>query len=166
MKSFILVIVLVCCFFIGYYIKKYYYLKKEFYKNLCMFIESLINNINFNNKKLNIFVSSEKDKLKGYFNNFLEIYEDYLTNRTTKEKFFLNFKKIFYFLNLQELNEVFAFLVCIGEKTKEEEIEFLNNNLIRLKEKSIKTKQSYDKYANLFLKLFIILGILIFIIFF
>lgn len=166
MKSFVLGVVLICCFLIGIFIKKYYFLRKEFYKNLNLFVENLINNINYDNKKLNIYVLSEIESSGSTYKKFLELFYAYLNNNTSKKKFYLEFKKTFYFLNTEETNNIVIFLTNIGGKTKEEEIEFLKNNLTRFKEKSNKTYENYNKFANLFLKLFIVLGFIIFIIFF
>ena len=165
MKNFVLVIVLLSCFLIGFYIKKYYELRKTTYKKLCFFIEKLINCISYNNEKLDVFVHNERIETQGNFEKFLKIYEDYLFHKIDEITFEKEIKKVFNFLKVYELIELSRFLISIGGKTREEEIKGLNNYLFNLKEKRTLEIENYNKFGKLYFKLFIILGLALFIIF-
>lgn len=165
MKNLLLSLILICCFFIGYYIKNYYLNRKNFYFQIYYFIQSLINNISYNNIKLTAFVLNKKLDSTGNYKLFLVCFDKYLKNEITKEDFYKKLSKSLYFLNNLEVKVIIDFFTSIGEKTKDEELEYLNNFLHNLKQKTKTLEENYNKFANLYLKLFIILGIAIFIIF-
>ena len=82
---------------------------------------------------------------------------------------FINFRKKtiknFYYLNEFEKTQFLEFIYNLGSQTKDEEIEKINNyitEVIALKEESTNKKRVY---GGLYLKLFVLLGFLFFIIF-
>ncbi|MBE5746505.1 MAG: hypothetical protein E7359_04410 [Clostridiales bacterium] len=166
MKLFLIFTILICCIFIGIVIKNYLLKREKFFTNLLIFLENILNNILFNNEKLvNILNNINDNLLNNDFKDFIDTYIKNLENKITNKEFESLFKNKFYYLDDFEKNRILQFFNALGSQTKEEEIKKINifiKEILNLKNES---KNKNKKYSNLYLKLFIALGLLFVIIF-
>lgn len=166
MKIFLLCVILSCCILIGFKIKEYFKRRQNFYQNFCLFCERLQNKISYNNQKIKLILQEELEVVMDKdFKIFLLFYLDYNKNILSKEEFKQKLFKQFSFLNKDERQELFLFLVGFGRLSKEEELGNVSNYLLKFKKKLEESKIKNEKYSNLYFKLFLILGLTIFVIF-
>lgn len=166
MKIFLLCIVLCCCTLLGFKIKEYFKRRQCFYQNFCSFCERLQNKISFNNQKINLILQEEIEQATDKdFKKFLIIYLDYIKNSLNKDEFKQKLFKELCFLNKDEQIDFLSFLTNFGGLSKEEELGNISNYLLKFKNKLEEIKNKNEKFSNLYFKLFLILGLTIFVIF-
>lgn len=130
------------------------------------FCQNIKTKISFSNEKLTLLIDEEiSNCLDKEFLSFLKIFEGYVSKQISKEEFELELKMILNFLKQNEFNFIFSFLKNIGGFYQDEEIEQLTNFEIWLQERLKDTINFNKKFLNVYFKLFIILGLMIFIIF-
>lgn len=165
MRFFLLLTIFICCVIIGLLIKFYFIKRKNFYESLTVFSKNLKNNISFNNEKLNTIISKDINNYSKEFNEFLFIFNEYLKNKKTKIELKKDFENKLNFLSYEEKNILISFLFLLGTQTSEEEVSKINNFSEIIEKTKEETIIKSKNYSNLYFKLFLFLGLLIFIIF-
>lgn len=165
MKIFLIIIIILCCFLIGINIKKYFLKRKQFYENIYIFCENLLNEISFNNQKLSLIIKNNFDNFNEDFNKMLFLFNEAILDKISKEEFKKKTCKIFYYLNKNEFNNLTKFLFSIGTQTKEEETDKVKNFINFIKTPLNTESEKVKRYSNLYFKLFIALGLVFAIIF-
>ena len=165
-KIFLLCVIFCCCVLVGLKIKEYLKRRLKFYKNFCSFCETLKNKISFSNDKIaSILIEQLQETNDVDFKKFLKVYLDYIQSNISKLEFQKKLSREICFLNKDEQTEVFTFLFNLGSFSKDEEISTISNYLTKISVKIIDLNLKYVKFSNLYLKLFIILGLMLFVIF-
>lgn len=165
MKIFFLVIAMSCCFLVGFLIKNSCKHKQLFFKDLTIFCEFIINNISASNEKINILLKQNFNEYDKDFNQFLYLYNDYINSTINKDEFFRKTKIKLYFLQQKEINELLCFFDNLGKLTKEEEIANISNKRVYWQKILKNIEEKKIMLSNLYFKLFIILGLFLFIVF-
>lgn len=166
MRLFLLLVIFCCCVLVGIKIKEYFKRRQYFYQNFCNFCETLQNKISFNNQKINLILQEEIDSVGNTdFKKFLLLFLEYTNNQLSTDGFKQQFYKNFNFLNRDEQQEYFSFLVKFGTLSKEEELSNVTNYLLKFNKQLEEIKQSNLKYSNFYFKLFLILGLTFIVIF-
>ncbi len=165
MKNFLLIIVFICCVSIGVLIKNFYKKRKIFYCDLKLFCDNLINEISYNDEKLELILLKNTNLYNKDFTILLSNFHLFITNKINAKVFNENIKNNLYFLTENERKFIFNFFYKLGGLTKEEEIYRVNNLKHEVEKIKNETFEKYKKFSNLYLKLFIILGMVIVIFF-
>lgn len=165
MKIFLLLLIFICCLIIGFLIKNYFIKRKEFYENLNIFCKNLSVNISFNNEKLKTIINNDINNYSKDFNEFLFVFDKYIKNNKSKIELKKDFENKLNFLSYDEKGILISFLFLLGTQTTEEEIVKINNFNEIINKSKEETIIKNKKYSSLYFKLFLFLGMLIFIIF-
>lgn len=166
MKIFLLCIILCCCIFVGLKIKEHFARRQKFYYNFCAFCETIQTKISFDNAKINLIIIDEINLTTNKdFKVFLTSFLNYVTNEISETDLKDMFLENFLFLKNAEQQEYLAFITTFGSFSKDEELNNISNYLLRFKKRLEEIKSKNEKYSNLYLKLFIIFGLMFFIVF-
>lgn len=165
MKNILLIIVFICCVFIGISIKNFYKKRKLFYYNLKLFCDNLINEISYNNEKLELILSKSFNLYNKDFTNLINDFYLLITNQINQKTFNNNINKNLNFLNESEKCFVYNFFNNLGGLTKDEEIQRVCNLKLEIERLKNETFENDKKFSNLYFKLFIILGMVVVIFF-
>ncbi|MBQ9792608.1 MAG: hypothetical protein IJW32_02540 [Clostridia bacterium] len=165
MKIFLIIVIILCCVLIGINIKRYFLKRNQFYENLSIFCENLLNEICFNNQKLPLIIENNFGNFNEDFNKLLIFFNELLLDKISKEEFKKKIHKIFSYLNKNEINNFIKFLFSIGTQMKEEEIDKVKNFINFIKIPFNTEREKFKKYSNLYFKLFVALGLVFAIIF-
>ena len=162
MKLLLLSTIFVCCVLIGLYIKQYFVSKQNFYYDLMSFCDYIKLNISSSKQKLSAIIVARKDNYHKDFSMLLDNYMEYIRGTISQQEFNkVNIKP----LNEEEGQEVKCFLLNLGGLLREEEIENIALKRSIFESKCISCQQNTSKYSSVILKLFIMLGLVFFIIF-
>ena len=162
MKLLLLSTIFVCCVLIGLYIKQYFVSKQYFYYDLLSFCDYIKLNISSSKQKLSTIIAKHKDNYHKDFSMLLDNYIEYIRGTISQQEFNkVNIKP----LNEEEGQEVKYFLSDLGGLLREEEIENIALKRNVFESKHICCQQNTSKYSSVILKLFIMLGLVFFIIF-
>lgn len=163
MKFFLLIVVVLCCILIGILIKNHYKRRYDFYNDLCSFCDDTKVMISYTQDKLEEIISKYMVRCKKDFNKFLKNYQKFLKNEISKEEFIL-FKDN-NFLKPNEKEDISNFFLELGKMAKEEEVEKLILSKLKFEDRKKILDEENKKYSNMYLKLFVVLGFALFIIF-
>lgn len=163
LKILLLLTIFVCCLLIGLGINNYYKKRKNFYCDLSNFCENCKVHISYANTKLGQIVEKMINEMGRDFGELLENFEKYTKNQIEKEEFF--YRNKLNFLNPSERKDVLDFFLKLGEFDKNEELEKIESSKINFDERKTKTSSDYKKFSSFYLKLFVIIGLAIVIIF-
>jgi len=163
MKYILLFLLAGVCIFVGYIFSKKYSKRAQFFQSLVMLCQKFDVEINFSRERLkNIFLSlddKQKTKLCGLVQNFVSFIEQ----ETSLEKETL-FKGIT-FLKEEEKEVIFMFFKSLGRSDVDSQSKEAKNYLSRFENFSALANGENKKYGSLSIKLGIIAGLFIFIIF-
>ena len=165
MRLFLIIIVLFCSILIGIKIKNYFIKREKFFLEVVKLAEIISNEISYRSEKLILIIEKCFNNFDSSLNACLATFRDYLKNIISKQELKNKIKKELNFLNDDEVNLFFNFLFSLGEQTKEEEIINILNYKKRICNFYDDAKIKNNKYSNLYLKLFIVLGLTIGILF-
>lgn len=166
MKIFLLIIVLFCCFLIGFKIKKYFDIRKKFFEDLIFFCQNIKNKISYQNQKLGLVIADELSfNYSKTFLVFLKVFESFVNQNINKDDLKMFFESKLPFLKEDEKEAIYNFLLKTGSLFQEEELEQISNFEKWAKSHLSIIEEFNKKFSNLYFKLFIILGAMIFIIF-
>jgi len=130
-----------------------------------MFCDYVINNISASNEKINIILDKNYNLYKRDFSRVLNFYKAYLKKEIQFDEFLVKTKSNLLFLDSEEKNNVISFFKNLGFLTKDEEIANITNKRIYWNAKLNYFVNTKKKNGELYFKLFIILGLVLFIIF-
>ncbi len=163
MKYIFLVLLVCMTSFIGYIFSKKYKIRANFFESLLYLCQKFDIEINFSRERLkNIFLNlDEKNKinLKGIDKNFIS----YINGETTLEKD--NLFKGINFLKDDEKDLIFTFFKSLGRSDVDSQSKEIKNFQARFDGISNQVNSENKKYGKLFLKLGIIAGLLLVVIF-
>lgn len=163
MKFFLIGIVFVCFVMIGINIGVYYKKRRDFYVSLYDFCVYASSEISFALRKTNEIVAMRKKVCKKEFFEYLTLYEEFLNGRISKDEFCDN--KNLSFLTHEELNEIDGAFLSFGQMNIEEELEKLNYCKKNFSIKKEFCLENYKKYKALYIKLFVLLGLIMVVVF-
>lgn len=157
MKWFLIVVLVVLCGYVGYGFGRYYVLRYLFFKDMGFFLE-----------KLNLKINFSKDKILQILNDFtpstnqlkvlIENYASCLEKGKLDEEHLFNKINI---LKQEEKTTIYSFLKSVGRfdtQLQTLQIEAYQKNF---KKYESDCEQEKNKYAPLFYKFGIIIGVLI-----
>lgn len=163
MKYLLLFVLAGACFFIGFIFSKKYKKRANFFQALVMLCQKFDVEINFSRERLkNIFQNldqKQKDKLAGLVDNFLS----YIEQEIPLEKETL-FKGIT-FLKEEEKDVVFMFFKSLGRSDVDSQSKEAKNYLSRFETLSSSANNENKKYGSLSVKLGIIAGLFVIVLF-
>lgn len=163
MKIFLIFIVFSCCVAIGIAIKQYYLRRQDFYRDLFSFCQNTKVYISYSQTKLSEIIEKNSLNCRKDFLQFLQLFHNYLVGGITKEAF-VEITNLF-FLGKEEREEILSFFCELGNMAKEEELEKIDVNMRNFEEKSKKAQEDNKKFSSLYVKLFVVLGLAVIIIF-
>ena len=163
MKIFLVLIIFICCVSIGLAIKQYYLRRQDFYRDLFSFCQNTKVYISYSQAKLSEIIEKNLLNCKKDFLYFLQLFHNYLAGNITKKDFISNSNLVF--LDNEEREEVLNFFCQLGNMAKEEELEKIEVNMQNFERKSRKSQEENKKFSSLYVKLFLVLGLAIIIIF-
>lgn len=158
-KLFLLITIFVCCVLIGVLFSKFFKRKRDFYLDLVSFCDSAKLNISYSRLKLSEIIDNNFQNYSNDFKNFLNEYQRNIICDKEKLKDLINF------LDKSSSDEIVDFFCSIGKMTKDEEIENFEINNKRFIQKKDMAIENYNKYSSLFIKLFVVCGLMLVIIF-
>lgn len=163
MKYLVLLLFAGACVFIGYIYSKKYKQRAGFFQALVMLCQKFDVEINFSRERLkNIFENlddKQKNKLCGLVSNFISFIEQ--ENPLDKETLFKGIK----FLKEEEKDVVFMFFKTLGRSDVDSQSKEAKNYLTRFENLSMLANNENKKYGSLSIKLGIIAGLFIIVIF-
>lgn len=163
MKIVLLLLVFFVCIFIGFAVSRKYRVRANFFKAMITLCQKFDIEINYSRERLkNIFLnldSSIKNDLSGIDKNFLL----FIDKETPLDKNSL-FDKIT-FLKEDEKDILFNFFRSLGRSDIESQSKEIKNYLNRFEQVSQNTILENKKYGTLSVKLGVIAGLLLIVIF-
>lgn len=163
MKFIILGLLVVICIYIGYMFSKKYRIRANFFQSLVMLCQKFDVEINYSRERLkNIFLNLEakqKCDLKGIDNNYISFIEKQQT--LDKELLFKNIN----FLKDEEKDIIFLFFKNLGRSDVDSQSKEIKNFQTKFEEFSKNAINENKKYGSLSIKLGIIAGLFIVVIF-
>lgn len=155
----ILVFIILACFaFVGYGLAKYYITRKKFFSELCLLIKSLELDISFSQDKLIKVINSNKENCNSSDVKILcDNYIDYLQRQKSKENLFDNIK----ILKEDEKQVINSFFNGLGRLDSINQSKEISSYLVKFTEFYESSRGECGKYASLFIKLSIILGLFV-----
>lgn len=143
---------------IGLCIRSHLFQRVQFYKELMGFIDKFIINVNFIQL------------------NFIDCLDEEINRSSSLSKIFLLYKTKFIdeqlvedikisYLHDSEINETFSLLNSIGSTDIENQIAILNGEKMKLEEKLNACSTSFNKYGGMSVKLSVVVGCLLALIF-
>lgn len=144
--------------YIGLCVRSYLNKREEFYKALISFIDQFIINVNFIQINFTEFLASEQIKNEELFKLL-----NHFRNATLNEDYSVRYKSLF--LNDDEVTEVLELLNSIGSTDADNQIALLKGYKLRIEQTLLKCTESVNKYSSLSVKMSLILGCLVVLIF-
>ncbi len=163
MKIILIIVVFICCVFIGLKISQYYKKRKKFFNSLCSYCDNLKISISYSQEKLNNITQKFIKEQQDEFAKLLKDFEFFIQNKISENEF-RNCKEL-YFLNKDEKEDIMCFFCSLGNMAKDEEIEKIEISTLKFQNYYKKVSDDYKKFSSLYLKLFIVIGLAVVIIF-
>ena len=154
----ILLILLILTFavFMGWIISSKYIKRDSFFKSLVSFCDTSSNEINFLHTKLLELIDKESNR--GDFSDFLNLFKTFLQTSQKKEEFKENVSKRFSYLKREEVESLCNFFCSVGGKDIESELANIKNYKVQFVDIQ---KEEKKKYAGLYFKLSILMGVVV-----
>ena len=163
MKYIFLILLALMATFIGYMFSRKYRIRANFFQALLFLCQKFDIEINFSRERLkNIFLSlDEKNKssLKGIDKNFIAFIDG--DSPLDKESLF----KGITFLKYDEKDMIFTFFKSLGRSDVDSQSKEVKNFQARFESVAEKVKKKKKKYGSLSIKLGIVAGLLLVVIF-
>lgn len=163
MKYLILIILSGACVFVGYIFSKKYRKRANFFQALVLLCQKFDVEINFSRERLkNIFENidiKQRNKMSGLVENFISFIEQ--ESPLEKETLFKGIS----FLKEEEKDVVFMFFKTLGRSDVDSQSKEAKNYLTRFEALSSSASNENKKYGALSIKLGIISGLFIAVLF-
>ena len=163
MKLLLLSLIAIIAIYIGYLFSKQYKTRANFFQAMVLLCQKFDVEINFSRERLkNIFNSLDekhKKKLHGIDNNFISFIDKEMT--LEKENLFKNIK----FLKEDEKDIIFMFFKSLGRSDVDSQSKEIKNFQSRFEGLSSSAAAENKKYGSLSIKLGIIAGLVIIVLF-
>ena len=162
MKILLILVSVGCCILAGVVCGNYFKKRSKFYSDLCLFCEELMLQIKGNLQTLPNFVSSHKNMFGKEFCAVLEQYELWLSGKIEGKNFLqLEVSSI----SCNEMKDVGQFLMNLGKFLADEELAKLEINKSKYNQKSEICEENKRKFFGTYIKLFVVAGTMLAIIF-
>ncbi len=162
MKILLILVCVCCCILSGIVCGNYFKKRSKFYSDLCLFCEDLMLQIKGNLQTLPNFVSSNKNMFGKEFCAVLEQYELWLKGEI-EEKDFLQTEVVS--IGCNEMKDVCQFLMNLGNFLADEELAKLEISKSKYHQKSKICEENKRKFFGTYIKLFVVAGAMLAIIF-
>lgn len=163
MKYILLILIAGVCIFVGYMFSKKYRQRAHFFQALVMLCQKFDVEINFSRERLKkIFETldiKQKSKLCGLVENFISFIEQ--ENSLEKETLFKGIN----FLKEEEKDVILMFFKTLGRSDVDSQSKEAKNYLFRFENLSTLANNENKKYGSLSIKLGIIAGLFIVVLF-
>ena len=163
MKYIILALLAFACIFIGYVFSLKYRKRAFFFKTLVMLCQKFDVEINFSRERVKNLLLSFDEKTKKNLQGLDKNYIDFLDNRCQLDDSSL-FKNI-NFLKQEEKDVILLFFKSLGRSDLDSQSKELKNFEKRFDELASSAGGENKKYGGLSIKLGIIVGLLVFVLF-
>lgn len=164
-RLFLILVVLICCILIGCFISNYYKKRNIFFAELLSFTQFLKTHVKHGNEKLAVVINRFSLSDSDNFNNLIFKYELFIDNKLDKIEFESFINNNLLFLKDKEKKTVFNFFITLGnfdedcELTNLEVFEKNLENLVKF------TTNESNKFSPFAIKMSVLIGSLLFIIF-
>ncbi len=165
MKLILIFTIFFCCVLIGILIKKYYAKRQNFFCDLQTFCENLLNDISYNNEKLNLIINKNLELFNSDINFLFCSFNNLLMGHISLQQFSKSLNQKFNYLTDKERQEVTNFFINLGSLAKEEELQKILNFIALITPMKNENTEKNKKFSSLYFKLFLFLGIIFVIIF-
>ncbi len=163
MKIVILILIALICVLIGYIVSKKYRVRANFFQALLYLCQKFDIEINYSRERVkNIFLNLDdkyKKDLKGIDINYISFLDKQVP--LDKDNLFKNIT----FLKENEKEMIFSFFKTLGRSDVDSQSKEIKNFQTRFGELAKDVNSDYKKYGSLSIKLGIITGLLIIVIF-
>ena len=163
MKIVILILIALICVLIGYIVSKKYRVRANFFQALLYLCQKFDIEINYSRERVkNIFLNLDekyKKDLKGIDVNYISFLDKQVP--LDKDNLFKNIT----FLKENEKEMIFSFFKTLGRSDVDSQSKEIKNFQTRFDELAKDVNSDYKKYGSLSIKLGIITGLLIIVIF-
>ena len=163
MKIVILILIALICVLIGYIVSKKYRVRANFFQALLYLCQKFDIEINYSRERVkNIFLNLDdkyKKDLKGIDINYISFLDKQVP--LDKDNLFKNIT----FLKENEKEMIFSFFKTLGRSDVDSQSKEIKNFQTRFDELAKDVNSDYKKYGSLSIKLGIITGLLIIVIF-
>lgn len=163
MKVVILILIALICVLIGYIVSKKYRVRANFFQALLYLCQKFDIEINYSRERVkNIFLNLDekyKKDLKGIDINYISFLDKQVP--LDKDNLFKNIT----FLKENEKEMIFSFFKTLGRSDVDSQSKEIKNFQTRFEELAKDVNSDYKKYGSLSIKLGIITGLLIIVIF-
>lgn len=163
MKVVILILIALICVLIGYIVSKKYRVRANFFQALLYLCQKFDIEINYSRERVkNIFLNLDdkyKKDLKGIDVNYISFLDKQVP--LDKDNLFKNIT----FLKENEKEMIFSFFKTLGRSDVDSQSKEIKNFQTRFDELAKDVNSDYKKYGSLSIKLGIITGLLIIVIF-
>lgn len=163
MKVVILILIALICVLIGYIVSKKYRVRANFFQALLYLCQKFDIEINYSRERVkNIFLNLDekyKKDLKGIDVNYISFLDKQVP--LDKDNLFKNIT----FLKENEKEMIFSFFKTLGRSDVDSQSKEIKNFQTRFGELAKDVNSDYKKYGSLSIKLGIITGLLIIVIF-
>ena len=163
MKYLILALLIICSILIGYIFSKKYRVRAKFFNSLIYLCLKFDVEINYSRERLKNIIESLDEKYKQHLYGIDKNYILFINDKTPLEKEML-FKGI-NFLKDDEKDIIFMFFKTLGRSDVDSQSKEIKNYQNRFEEISTKTTAENKKYGSLSIKLGIIAGLFLVVIF-
>lgn len=165
MKVLMLVCLLLVSSYVGYVLSRRYRRRARFMKDLQRFCEESSSNVSFNHAKVQELIDSILMDCGEEFTKLMCIYRDYLTSGCNRDLLQDNIRSTLNYLKTNEIQNITNFLVNIGTSDTEGELNNFNNYNTVFKTYRDTTDQESKKMAPMCIKLGVLLGVALVVIF-
>ena len=163
--KFLLILVLLCCSVsIGILISNHFRKRKQFFNELLSFLGFSNDYIKHSNEKILSIIDKYKTTNIA-FKNLLCEYKNFILNKKEKEEFLFNIREILYFLNEEEFSIINEIFLSFGEFDEVGEINKLETSKKRIETILKKVVSENNKFSPFFIKMSILVGLFLFILF-
>lgn len=163
MKYFLLISLVFITTFIGYLFSKKYKTRSNFFQALLYLCQKFDIEINFSRERLKNIFENIDEKNKGYLKGINTNFISFIDKETSLDKD--NLFKGINFLKDDEKDVIFTFFKSLGRSDVDSQSKEIKNFQTRFETFSSQANQDNKKYGSLSVKLGLVVGLLIVVIF-
>lgn len=163
-KVVLIFILVLSCISIGILISNYFKKRKQFFNELTNLLGLISDHIKYGNEKISQIVK-KCSKSNYEFTIFLERYLAYIENKISKDEFFNHIQKTLYFLSEQEVKLIYEIFESLGDFDENGELNKLELSKKKVEDMLKTSTNDKNKFSPFFIKLSVLLGLFLFIIF-
>ena len=163
-KVVLIFVIFLSCVCVGVLISNYYKKRKTLFSDFLSFLEFSSGLIKHSNEKISVIID-KYNKNEREISLILYEFKKFIDNKKTKEDFLIDLKRIAYFLKEEEIQLLFCILVELGSFDEYGELNKLEINKKIIDNKVLKSTNESGKFSPFFIKMGVLLGAFLFVIF-